>query len=448
MPRLPRGLALVLPVAYCAAALLFAPTDRLGAPPALNGTLRSGFSTSRLLYDDYDVTAMALRGLNTAARRVPSPRDTTECLADGFKPVAGERRPLGRSFFAEYPHAALWLFRLAFPSREEIDSWGVPAAVMDACYPDLVTYAPAEPNERYIWRRLRLVTDVYRIASTACLLALIVVLLGAFPDRRMHATVGLLTLPATLYFAVNRFDILPALLTAVSLLFLVRRHCGVSGIALGLATAVKVYPVLLAPFVARWLWSEPQRLARWAGGFIATLGVIVGCAWIVYGNEGLVAPYAYQVQRRPELLWIYYGHILPYSWAMDPFRSTVFRIGTLSATLIALLLPPLRELDQLLRRGAIILVTFTSLQVFWSPQWLLWLHPMLLPLVAGQATLGWLLAALDVTMFVSFPLVYDAAALPNRDQWIHALVWIRAACSALMVAALGYREFQAVSKRS
>jgi hypothetical protein len=127
---------------------------------------------------------------------------------------------------------------------------------------------------------------------------------------------------------------------------------------------------------------------------------------------------------------------------MDPFRSTVFRIGTLSLTLVVLLLPPLREMDQLLRRGAIVLITFTSLQVFWSPQWLLWLHPLLLPLVSGQPIVGWLMAALDLTMFASFPLVYDAPALPIRDQWIHSLVWLRAVWSALLVAALAHRELQ------
>jgi hypothetical protein len=199
--------------------------------------------------------------------------------------------------------------------------------------------------------------------------------------------------------------------------------------------------------VVRYLWPVPPRAVRWGAGFGAALASIVGLAWLLYGTEGLVAPYAYQLQRPPELEWIYYGHILPYSWAMDPFRSTVFRIGTLSVTLIILLLSPLREIDQLLRRGAIVLITFTSLQVFWSPQWLLWLHPLLLPLVSGQPIVGWLLAVLDITMFVSFPLVYDAPALPNRDQWIHSLVWLRAVSSALLVAALGHREFQAAYAR-
>jgi hypothetical protein len=431
----------VLPLVYCAAALLAAPRDRLGAPPALNRTFASGFSTSRVLYDDYDVTAMALRGLNTAVRRVPSSRDTTKCLGERFTAAAGEPRTLGRVFFAEYPHAALWLFRLALPSKATIRGWGVTSAVLDACYPDLVTYAPTQPNDRYLWRRLRLATDVYRTGGTVCLLALIVVLRRGFPDRRIQA-VALLTLPAALYFAVNRFDVVPALLTAVSLIFLARDRLGASGIALGLATAVKVYPILLAPFVLRYLWRAPRRMAHWAAGFICTLAAIVGLAWVLYGTEGLMAPYAYQLQRPAELDWIYYGHILPYSWAMDPFRSTVFRIGTLSLTLVVLLLPPLREMDQLLRRGAIVLITFTSLQVFWSPQWLLWLHPLLLPLVSGQPIVGWLMAALDLTMFASFPLVYDAPALPIRDQWIHSLVWLRAVWSALLVAALAHRELQ------
>ena len=67
-----RALAFVVPAAYCALAVILAPSDRLGAPSALNRTVSPGFSTKRLLYDDYDVTAMVLRGLNMAAGRIPS----------------------------------------------------------------------------------------------------------------------------------------------------------------------------------------------------------------------------------------------------------------------------------------------------------------------------------------------------------------------------------------
>ena len=402
-----------------------------------------GFSTNRLLYDDYDVTAMALRGLNTAVGRNPARREMPECLGEEFRPDSSDPRALSPSFFAEYPHAALWLFRLAFPSGEAIRSWGLSGGVLDACFPDLVTYTPATPNEQYTWQQLRRATNAYRVASTVCLMLMVLVLQFGFVARnRLQGATALLILPAALYFAVNRFDVLPALLTAVSLTCLARQWCGLSGIALGLATAVKVYPILLAPFIVRWLWRAPKRVARWVGGFAGALMAIVGCAWIVYGNEGLVSPYAYQVQRAPELIWIYYGHILPYSWALDPIRAGVFRIGSLAAIITVLLLPSMRELDQLLRRGLIVLITFTSLQVFWSPQWLLWLHPLLIPLVPGQAILGWLLAALDVTLFLSFPLVYDAGGLPARDEWIHALVWVRAACSVALLCVLCYREIQ------
>ena len=437
-----RAFAVVLPAAYCVLAVILAPPDRLGAPAALNRTVSPGFSTKRLLYDDYDVTAMALRGLNVAAGRIPSRQDAPECLNEQFRPDTGdEAQTLSPSFFAEYPHAALWLFRLAFPSSETVRTWRVPGAVLDACYSDLVTYSPATSDEQDVWQKLRRATSVYRVAATVCLMLMVLVLQFGFGTRdRLQRATALIILPAALYFAVNRFDVLPALLMAVSLTCLARQRYGVSGLALGLATAVKVFPILLAPFIVRWLWPAPKRAAHWVGGFAAALIAIVGCAWITYGTEGLLAPYAYQVLRPPELIWIFYGHILPYSWALDPMRAGVFRIGSLCATIIVLLIPSIRELDQLLRRGLIVVVTFTSLQVFWSPQWLLWLHPLLIPLVPGQRILGWLLAALDLTMFVSFPLVYDAGELPGRDQWIHGLVWVRAACSAALVAVVGYRE--------
>ena len=225
--QLLRASALVLPAAYCALVLILAPPDRLGPPAVLDRTVAPGFSTKRLLYDDYDVTAMALRGLNTAVGRNPARREMPECLGGEFRPDSGDPRALSPSFFAEYPHAALWLFRLAFPSGEAIGSWGVSGGVLDACFPDLVTYTPAKPNEQYTWQQLRRATNVYRVASTVCLMLLVLVLQFGFVARnRLQGATGLLILPAALYFAVNRFDVLPALLTAVSLTCLARQWCG------------------------------------------------------------------------------------------------------------------------------------------------------------------------------------------------------------------------------
>ena len=97
----------------------------------------------------------------------------------------------------------------------------------------------------------------------ACGLGLVVVLrCGYEPGGGLSSSGLLLLLPAALYFTLNRFDMLPALLTALSLACLGRRWTAASALFLAAATIVKVYPVLLAPLVLRHLLAERRGAAR------------------------------------------------------------------------------------------------------------------------------------------------------------------------------------------
>jgi hypothetical protein len=72
----------------------------------------------------------------------------------------------------------------------------------------------------------------------------------------------------------------------------------------------------------------------------------------------------------------------------------------------ALLLEPITSIASILRRSAMVLVVFVSLAVFYSPQWILWFAPLLLPLVAQSRRLGWTIGALDAVTYMTFPIWY------------------------------------------
>ena len=74
----------------------------------------------------------------------------------------------------------------------------------------------------------------------------------------------------------------------------------------------------------------------------------------------------------------------------------------------------------LLRASSIVLIAFAGVQVFYSPQWLLWLSPLLLPLAAVDRRILWLYVALDLVNYLSF------TALP---WWSPVTIWPHSRCS-------------------
>src|SRR5262249_30008471 len=181
---------------------------------------------------------------------------------------------------------------------------------------------------------------------------------------------------AALYFSLNRFDILPALLVALSFACLGRRHLVGSALLLGLATMVKVYPLLLAPLIFRYLSNDRRRCLIWSVVYGATLLVCFLPPLAAWGFEPTWAPYRYQLSRRAEYGWTPSGVALPLDWSEHTFGGRLLRLGSVVAVTLALIVRRPEDLAGVLCRGGVVLIVFVALQVFYSPQWLLWLLPL------------------------------------------------------------------------
>src|SRR4051794_12248530 len=99
----------VIPIAYLLLVLWLQPADRLGAAPGVPGRMR-------LLWDDFDWTAVAIRALNAERGRVPGVMVDPCTRPDmwSLRPDQASNGTLSREFFLEYPDTALWLFRLPY----------------------------------------------------------------------------------------------------------------------------------------------------------------------------------------------------------------------------------------------------------------------------------------------------------------------------------------------
>jgi hypothetical protein len=430
-------LLLVVPFAYLAVILWLQPVDHLGfysdRAPLLG----------RLVYDDFDVAAYAVRGLNAHAGHVPGlddePADDLDAALDN------PMWPTHDRYYLEYPSATLLVFRIGWDWQPEPSA---PPAVYDAIYHQVVKHVPGNVDERRLWTQFRRATQTYLLLMTLCYAALMAVLLiGYERGGGLAGGAFLLVLPAALYFGVNRFDVLPALLTALSLACLGRRWVVASAVLLAAAVTIKVYPVLLAPLILRYLWPDRRSALAWLVGFAVFGLAIVLPPLLMWGWEPVWAPYRYQLTRGAFPPTIY-GYILPKSLGARDGPGQLFRLGTLTLMLLLLVRRRPADLSGLLRRGALLLIVFVTLPVFYSPQWILWLVPLLAPLARRSWPVLVLAVALDLITYLTFPGVmglkdespYLGSFRAPLDEWhdwlLSALTYARFTALGLLALAL------------
>lgn len=453
----------LVPVVYLAWILCLQPPDLLGNPwPQV--------------YDDSDPAAMALRGLNATLGRSPGRVDEP---ADAESPATfahdlDRAVPLQPRYFLEYPHAALLLFRLPYVFQSSVRDLEIPPALLDCRHPDLMDHEPrrsrfrpefvgtlafaphtsfpgslacaplvlssqddklyAPDKEQALWRHFRRAAQTYQVFMIVCLLALMAVLRRGYqPGRHLAGPIALLLLPAALYFTANRFDVVPALLMALSLACLGRRQVAASAILLGAATMVKVYPVLVVPVVLRYLSNNRKETFTWTAAYGATVAAFLLPPLWQFGWVGTVGPYLFQLSRPPVPFATLYGVVLPRWLAAPGLPGQLFRLGSVLFAGIGLAVHRPTDLAGLLRRAAVVLIVFVALQVFYSPQWILWLSPLLLPLCRRHWPLIPLVIALDVVTYLTFPVVC---------LWdMGPMVWARCVILGLMVMLLLWAEF-------
>jgi hypothetical protein len=366
------------------------PEDRLGSPDWAPWS-------HQMLFDDYDLTAMALRGLNAKLGRLPGRADAPQLRsAEEYDVLLQEHPPLAPRYFLEYPHAPLLLFLLPYLPQMVPP---VPPGLADGPHENIVTHRPVDDSQRDLWRRFRWVVRAYQCCMVLFLFGLILVLRAGYgPEGGLASSGLLLLLPAALYFSFHRFDIVPALLTALSLACLGRRRVAASAGFLMAGTLVKVYPVLLAPLVLRYLWPDRRAIWTWLAASVVTL-LVLGLPPLLFSDwQGVWGPYRFQLTRGPEPLAA--AGALPWLSPEQAVQAArVLRLGSIALTVGLLSFIPINDLETLLKRGAVVLLVFLWVSVFYSPQWVLWLMPLLLPLTGRLPGLVWLIVFFDLLSF-------------------------------------------------
>lgn len=247
------------------------------------------------------------------------------------------------------------------------------------------------------------------IASLACLAALVALslrLLGATPRRALLGPAALLAGMLLLGpFTLTRFDLLPATLTAAALAALLGRRDLLGSGLLGAAIAVKLYPAVLLPLVVARAWRRDGR-AEAVRVLSLTLAVtaIAYLPFAIVSPEGTARSLWRQLGRPLQieslgagiLLAIHHVFAMPLGWASSSGSQNLTGTVAAAASGLTTLAGAVAILavwvgyargepgnDRFLRYAAAAAVAFVAFGKVLSPQFLVWLLP-LVPLVRAR----------------------------------------------------------------
>ena len=322
-------------------------------------------------------------------------------------------------------------FRLEYP----------PGALPVFALPALTSDDGNQAEFRSAFERLMAVFGVATILLAGLLLA------GLQATRaRVVAALGAAALFPLLLGNVilTRFDLWPAALTLAALAALVWRRDRLGFGLLGLAVAAKLYPAVLVPLALAYVWQRRgRREALVCLGILAGVVALAFLPFLALAPDGVAYSFGRQLGRPLQIeslgssFFLGAHHLFGLdiemrsghgSQNLDGLGAAVAGILLSVAQLAVLVWIWLRRpatAEELVRWSAAALVAFVALGKVLSPQFLIWLVP-LVPLVAGRRGLqaSALLAVALVLTQLWFPYRYWDLAL-EFDGLASGLVLLR-----------------------
>ncbi len=345
-----------------------------------------------------------------------------EAIADGALPY--------RDFALEYPPAALPVFLL----------------------PALGQGRQSEESYRRWFELVMLTCAVAVVAAVAVALAA----LGAASRRLTGALAFTALAPLALGSVVlTRFDLWPAALTAAALAAVLHGRSRLGFAVLGLAAAAKLYPAAVLPLALAFVWRRRGRREAYAcaASFLAVAAVCF-VPFAVLAPEGLWDSISRQLERPLQIeslgaaILVAVHHVSGFGLEVETSAGSQNLAGSAPAA-VALLQVVLqagvllgiwiwfarrpRTADEFVTAAAAAVCASLALGKVLSPQFLLWLLP-LVPLVAGRrgVAAGALFGGALVLTQLWFPSRYWDYAL----EFDPAASWLVLARDVLLIALL------------
>jgi hypothetical protein len=250
----------------------------------------------------------------------------------------------------------------------------------------------------------------------------------------------------------THYDALPAAIVAGALVLFARGRTTWAFAALGVGTAVKLFPALLVPVAVAWLVGRGER-DRVLPGLAAFTGVVVAIC-LPFLSDGFFDQFRFhlerpvQIESTPAVVLSALGDsfVTGTPERPDEFKSNGLDggpAGTVAALFTALLAGALLLVVWLARRGGdvqrLTLLSLAAVTAFivlgqvLSPQFMVWLVPFAAAAWAwGHRAIALLCAAASALTMVEFPTRYFD--LVDQDPAVVAVVGLR---NAVLLVLLG-----------
>jgi hypothetical protein len=308
--------------------------------------------------------------------------------------------------------------------------------------PAFVVPAVGEPSFRVYNREFQVLMALCGVGALAAMAAALRAL-GASVERTVAALGFFALAPLVLGSVVlYRYDLWPAALTVAGLAAILVRRERLGFAAIGLGVAAKAFPAVVVPPAVAYVWRTRGRreaLLCLGVGLAVALAVIV--PFLVLAPHGVWESIVRQTTRPLQIeslasaLLLAGHHLWGLALTMESSRgsqnlagSLPDALGTASSVLLLLILVGLWTAaargpatpDRLVRYTAASLAAFVALGKVLSPQFLIWLLP-IVPLVRGRRGLAAsaLLAVALLLTQVWFPIRYfDLVAFDSFPSWV------------------------------
>ena len=229
-------------------------------------------------------------------------------------------------------------------------------------------------------------------------------LLGQVPAR----TWWWWLLPSTMYFSLNRFDVLPVFLLALGLYLLLSGRYRSGWFAYGLSIMAKLYPVFLLPLMLAIAREHKQPLRHHLPYLLAPILSFSLSVGVVGGWLAVFYPYLLQFGRYVES-----GGVLALVvgvWPEGlPALLALAKLGQFAVLAWWLWLTTAVQakltLQTQLTLAALTLLCIIFFSPFYSNQWWVWVVPFLVLTLPPSA--WWLVLAHDALNYLQLPLAFE-----------------------------------------
>ena len=213
-------------------------------------------------------------------------------------------------------------------------------------------------------------------------------------------------LPGFLYFSLNRYDVIPALMVSGAMAMVLRDRPGWGGALLGLGAMTKWYPALLAPIFVTYFYRRERRdAALFAATFVLAVALVSLPLLLSGGFEAFIDPYRFQVGRGGDPLSIF-GLMASWQGVGLPRGIRVMLLALQLAIPLLAMLAAIKDKEALLDWAIISFLAFIFFSKFYSPQWMIWVVPLLILRIKTRPWMA-LIVAWDAVSYLLFPVLYD-----------------------------------------